>query len=235
MTDNYAARFQSTLRMLLSETNNLYDLAQVSGMPVTEFYQGADLRGVDLRGQDLRGLNFDDADLRSANLELVTYDEGAFNNSWIDHGYIVVDHFDISFEDLHNLIVTRRNIWFLVEFRSSSLEQALGRTALPYYEVARRTGINEGTLRKARRGLPVTRVTAEAILRTVHEIIFSTESSPNRLYLFGDEERRSAWARQPSTRIVEASPDGGVKEVLSWYKELLIRNARKFGSVSWTF
>lgn len=208
---DWADALNPAVDMLRSLDKSLDSLAELSTRDVFDFYRSADLRGVDLSGQDLRGLRFHKSDLRFANLSHVSIDPGALNTAILDLSNVeLVDDYDVSIEEVLNIDEKLSYVWFMAQFRPTSLEYAIGVTAMPYYEFAKFSGINLQTLRRARRGLTVSKDTALSICRVLdtRPLLFSEES------LLTKEQRRHLSRdinilRQPSLKIIGNAQDGG--------------------------
>jgi hypothetical protein len=203
--------FKPALDMLMSTDTSLYRLAEISKDDVLSFYDGADLRGANLSGQDLRGLRFHNADLRDADLSDVLVDLGALNTARLNLEYAdLVDDYDISIEEIIRIESSFRYVWFFVQFRTETLEYAIGQTGLTYYNFANASGINLQTLRRARRGLTVSKDTALSICKML--ALARPEHRADHGLLKGLDLRsvpRTEALRQPSVKILSTGQGGG--------------------------
>lgn len=156
--------------LLLAESSSLKELAAISGIPSAIFYNGADLRDLDLRDQDLRGLNFQGADLRGSRLEGVLYNMGAFNGALLNEEFNNL-HDDYTFYVDDMLLGPLERFYFYVSFRSISIENLLAFAGRSYAAFANLAEIGIKSLRRARRGHPVSSPTALRICRALKELV----------------------------------------------------------------
>ena len=199
------SQFDITLKILCADTRSLRDLASLSERDSFTFYQGADLSGLDLAGQDLTGLNFDRADLRDSDLSNVSFDLGAFNGSELSKQFEdLKDEFDCFLEDALDDRITS-GVYVFASFREHTLERAIKDAGFYYEQLAERSNLGLGTIRKARRSGVVALDTATAIARSILERLGTDQ--PQSLTPF------SRIAAQPMIRFLELMPSGGFRHI----------------------
>jgi transcriptional regulator with XRE-family HTH domain len=198
MNNKVHDHLQTTLRILLSDTDGLRMLASYSGFDVFSFYEGADLRGVDLAGQDLQGLSFSDADLRGANLGGISYDLGAFNNSILSDRYSALrDEFDGYLEDA--LREPLKRVYIFARFRPVSFEETRLLLGLSYSDLARLSDLSHATVRKASKGLVVNLTTATSLAEAFRQVLSTKKEEPENMSLL----------RQPMLEFLADEVKGG--------------------------
>lgn len=160
----------SVLRLLLSDSKSLRELAEMTHLDPFGFYQGADLTAIDLSDQDLTGLNFNKADLRQTGLRSITYDPGAFNGSILDDGQRanLTAEFDFYAQDVFD----HRNDEILIycRFRPSTIEMAVEEVNASYKTFADLAEISSNALRKSRRGEVIAHETAVKVLNALSSL-----------------------------------------------------------------
>lgn len=190
-------RLDETLKLLLSESGSLKELAAMSSFEPFTFYNGANLESIDLSGQDLTGLNFDGADLLGANLSNVRFDPGAFNNAKTDQANLT-DEYDCYATDLL-FPVLHEHIYVFCRFRESTFDEYLSETNLTLKKIAELSKISTATLRKARLGETIAINSAVNIADTV-------ESERN-------QRNNLSRSKQPMLAFYKLLNNGGFKRL----------------------
>lgn len=157
------------LSLINSTETSLKSLAEMSGLSLFSFYQGAELRSLDLSNQDLTGMNFDRADIRFSDLSGSDYDAGAFNGSLIDDQQSwLQDEYEFYMVDVFNHPIDE--ILIFCKFRPGLIDHVFNEGATTYGDFATIAGVSENALRKARRGQVVAHETALRILGEIREL-----------------------------------------------------------------
>lgn len=200
--------FAGLEKIIFDESGSLRSLASVAGFEAFSFYRGADLRDLDLSNQNLSGLNFQGADLRGANLDGITFTLGAFNGSNLSPKYFqLVDEFDCYVEDV--LIGLDMGVNFFGRMRSESLESAIEFTRMSYGRFCERAGINQMTLRRARREQPV----ASTTLKSICELLIQYRENSEPDDLFSSDHRTLSPATQPFVQLLTLHGESGFRTV----------------------
>ena len=161
--------FYDVMKILTNESHELLTLAKISSVDVFEFYKGCDLKGVDLSYQDLRGLNFAHADLRGANLDAITFDLGAFNDSVVDEKYFdITDNFDFYVSDISDYPLNYMSI--LYKFRKGMMEELLSKLRIFYGDFANSAQTSTGTLRRIRDGQAIANETVFGVVAALKKL-----------------------------------------------------------------
>lgn len=193
---------EKVLEILENDSSSLKYLAYISGVDPFYFYRASDLTRLDLSDQDLKGLNFDQADLRMANLSRVDYDKGAFNNALMPLEFLsMTDSFDSYFDDLETEDIGR--IYLFIRIREGLIDDIKKITKLQYSNLAEIAGISSATLRKARRGEAIALDTAKGI------------STIKAKFLDNMEGRRqvSDIFKQPCIQFLRMNYSGGFTQI----------------------
>lgn len=214
MTDALELALSKVPDILVDKSGDLKRLAKETGLEIFSFYRGANLRNLDLRGQDLTGLNFDSSDLRGTSLDGVRFNLGAFNNSNISFQYIgLKDEFVHYLRDAFSLFELG-GLMFYGRFREESLERAIQWTGLNYGDFCLHAGINQITLRKARREEVVANTTIYAICRTIIKFPNMKTSGSD---LFGVADAQSHPASYAFIQLLSLKSTGGFEELTPIY------------------
>jgi hypothetical protein len=166
--------FNTVIHILLDESSELRKLAQLTDLPVRDFYRGADLRGVNLSGQDLKGLNFQKADLRGAKLDNITYDPGAFNGALLDDQLTsMIDEYDFFIEDIDEDVFSRISIMY--RFRPILIDEILSAAGVSYRQFSENANISTATLRRVRLGKAIANESVFGVIEAVRDVLSKTE------------------------------------------------------------
>jgi len=222
-------RFFNTIKILQSTSSSLRDLAELSGFDPSTFYDGADLRGLDISQQNLVGLNFQNADLRDANLEGIIVDDGAFNNANVDQKFdFLKDEFEFFISDILSEDLDYFHVF--CRFRKFSLESAIELTKNSYKNFAHSSYISETTLRRARRGEVVSIDTAINICQFIKDATDKSASFSGSVNFISKYMVYSP-IKQPFIQVLELNDGGGFSNIKKRDISELVETASHFFSL----
>lgn len=222
---NFSDGLKKTLEILRSDKKSLKILSEISGIDVFRFFNHADLRNLDLSHQDLTGLNFFGTDFSNTKLDSISYDVGAFNGSKISEKYSsLIDDFDFCLSDILDELF--KYIYVYVQFRTESLERAISVLRTSYQNLAHRSNINIGTLRKARKGEIISLETAQNIASSLLQIEEEKENDLESQLNFKIEflQRRKSVILQPMIKLSQFNNNDRFTIIKSEYLKYFTNN-----------